>query len=320
MSGSGGILVYSEHEEIALELLSAAKAAAGARPARVTAIVPGSGAEERARDRIARGADAALTFAENESSVSAGFAVAALEAAAREISPSVILAGATTAGTEIAARLAQRLGAGCAGDCTSLSLEDGKLLVERAVLGRFVCRQEIATRPAIATVQPRRYPVPDREESRTGPVSAIGASAPEARVRVTGARLREASDVRIDKAEVVVAVGRGLRSREDLAIIEELARALGGTVAASRPLTDDLRWLPTEHKVGLSGATVRPRLYVACGISGQIEHTVGMREAGVVVAINTNPGAPIMDQADYRVSADLYEIVPELTRAILALA
>jgi electron transfer flavoprotein alpha subunit len=99
-------------------------------------------------------------------------------------------------------------------------------------------------------------------------------------------------------------------------MIEDLARALGGVVGASRPLTDDLRWLPPEAKVGLSGVTVRPRLYVACGISGQIEHNVGMREAGIVVAINSDPNAPIMSQADYRVVADLHEVVPALTRAL----
>jgi len=316
MKGTDVILVHSDHEETALELLSAAAPLAAAAGARVTAVVQGNGAEARALDRIARGADEALTFAEGDGAVSCDLAVAALAAAVEDLRPLAVLAGATTAGTEIAARLAQRLGVGCGGDATSLSFVDGKLESERATLGRFVCRQAIDANPAIVTVQPRRYHVPDPVEGRSGPVRSIRFEAPVERVRVTGTRVRAASDVRLDKAEVVVAVGRGLRKPEDLAIVQDLARALGGAVGASRPLTDDLRWLPTEHKVGLSGVTVRPRLYVACGISGQIEHSVGMREAGVVVAINTNPAAPIMDQADFRVTADLYEILPELTRAL----
>jgi electron transfer flavoprotein alpha subunit len=139
---------------------------------------------------------------------------------------------------------------------------------------------------------------------------------PESGLHVLGSRVREGSNVRVDKADIVVAVGRGLRSKDDLPMIEELARAIGGVVGASRPLTDDLQWLPTDVKIGLSGVSVRPKLYVACGISGQIEHHVGMRESAVVVAINSDPGAPIMDQADYRVSGDLYELIPLLTRAL----
>ena len=102
-------------------------------------------------------------------------------------------------------------------------------------------------------------------------------------------------------------------------MIEDLARALGGVVGASRPLTDDLEWLSPEVKVGLSGITVKPRLYIACGISGQIEHNVGMRESGVVVAINSDPAAPIMQQADYCITGDLHEIVPALIKAVEAL-
>ncbi len=113
-----------------------------------------------------------------------------------------------------------------------------------------------------------------------------------------------------------MAVGRGLGRKEDLSLVEEVAAALGGVVGASRPLTDDLQWLAADVKIGLSGATVRPRLYVACGISGQIEHTVGMRESGVVVAINSDPGAPIMREADYRVVGDLHAILPALARSI----
>jgi len=127
---------------------------------------------------------------------------------------------------------------------------------------------------------------------------------------------RAQSTTRIDKAEVVVGIGRGLKRPGDLKMIEELAAALGGVVGASRPLTDDLQWLQTDRKIGLSGVTVKPKLYIACGISGQIEHNVGMRESGIVVAINSDPAAPIMQQADYCITGDLYEVVPALIESI----
>jgi electron transfer flavoprotein alpha subunit len=316
MSDHGDVVVHSEQDEFALELLAAGRPLADSLGAAMTGFVAGSGGLERARGLITHGADAALLLAVDESSTDLDHTLAALEQVARERHPGVILIAATGRGTELAARLAQRLGVGCAGDCTALSMIGGKLHIERTILGRFLCRQIIESRPAIATVQPRRFTAPDASPDRQGPVARIEAARPAPRLRVLGVRLREAGGVRIDKSEVVVAVGRGLRSREDLAMIEDLARALGGVVGASRPLTDDLRWLPPEAKVGLSGVTVRPRLYVACGISGQIEHNVGMREAGIVVAINSDPNAPMMSQADYRVVADLYEVVPALTRAL----
>jgi electron transfer flavoprotein alpha subunit len=115
-----------------------------------------------------------------------------------------------------------------------------------------------------------------------------------------------------------VAVGRGLQRREDLALVEALCRVLDAELAGSRPLIEDLRWLPADRQVGLSGHTVRPELYLAVGISGQIQHLVGMRDAGVVVAINADAKAPIFDAADVGVVGDLYEVVPRLTDAVAA--
>jgi electron transfer flavoprotein alpha subunit len=116
----------------------------------------------------------------------------------------------------------------------------------------------------------------------------------------------------VTKAEVIVAAGRGVRQAEDLAQLERLAKALGGVLAGSRPLTGDLDWLPVDRRIGLSGQTVKPNLYIACGISGQIEHIVGIKDARTVVAINSDPKAPIHAEADYIVIGDLYEIVPAL--------
>lgn len=276
--------------------------------------------EGMAPDHIARGADEALI-------VDDAPALDFLQQAAAGRVPDAILIGATVRGTELAARLSQRLKVGCASDCLDLSSRDGRIIVERRVLGRFVCREEIETRPAVATVPARRHAIPPAqsgrrgrtERLRIGPPGTLPAT-PDTRMRLIGTRLRPGSSAPVDEADVVVAVGRGLRRKEDLAMVEGLALALGGAVGASRPLTDDLRWLPSDLKIGLSGETVSPKLYIACGISGQIEHVVGMRDSAVVVAINSDRNAPIMDQADYRLIGDIYEIIPALTREVLRLS
>ena len=323
MKNGGQVLVFSEREEVALELLSVGRALADACGGGLTAIVVGSDSSAAgpdrsaaARDRIARGADAARLLDDIPGAWNSDLHVAALEQAVAGEGAIAVLIGDTAQGVEVAARLAQRLGVGCASDCTDLAFRDGELVIERRSLGRFLCRQIIKTRPAVVTVQPRRFPVPDPVEGRLGRIDALRVDLPPSRLRVVDRREREGIAIRIDRADIVVGVGRGLRAQGDLSMIEDLAHALGGVVGASRPLTDDLQWLPAEVKIGLSGVSVRPQLYIACGISGQIEHNVGMRESGTIVAINSDPNAPIMEQADYRVTADLYELIPALTRAV----
>ncbi len=315
---SGGVCVFSERPEVALELLSAGRALSAGGS--LVSITPGGGAggEAAAAEQLARGADETFLVEPVEGAQPSDVHVAALEQALDRTRPTVLLVGATAHGDEVAARLAQRLGIGCASDCRELALQDGRLLVERTCLGRFTERLLVETRPAIATVQPRRFAPAEPDAARRGQPRKLTVDVPESPARILETLHRERSDVAIDKADVVVAVGRGLRSKDDLTLIEELARVLGGVVGASRPLTDDLAWLPTGAKVGLSGLTVKPKLYLACGISGQIEHNVGMRESGVVIAINSDPAAPIIQQADYYVTGDLYEVVPALIRALTA--
>jgi electron transfer flavoprotein alpha subunit len=270
-------------------------------------------------EQIAHGADEAFLIEPVAGAHAGDLHVAALRQVLDRTAAEVLLVGATAHGTEVASRVAQGLTVGCASECTALARDNGQLVVERVCLGRFISRQVIETRPAIATVQPRRFAPPERDGARKGEVRRLTIDVPASRTPILETRCRERSSVAIDKVDVVVAIGRGLRSRTDLRMIEELARALGGAVGASRPLTDDLEWLPSDAKVGLSGVTVKPKLYIACGISGQIEHDVGMRESGVVVAINNDPGAPIMQQADYCIVGDLHKIVPALIEAVEAM-
>lgn len=278
------VLVASERPEAAAELLAVARSLSDVP---VVALAPEAG------DLVARGADLVL--------------IGPLEGLAQAVAqerPDLVLVGATVLGNEAAARLAQRLGVGCASHCTSLTPE-----VERRVYGgRFLSREVLLGHPRVATVLLRRVEPLPADPSRTGEVRDLGLE-PRAALAV---HPRPRSAVDVGKASVVVTAGRGVRRREDLALLERLASALGGELAGTRPVTDELGWLPPDRRIGLSGRTVRPRLYVACGVSGQVEHVVGMRDAGTVVAINSDPRAPIHAQADYSVVADLYEAVPRL--------
>jgi electron transfer flavoprotein alpha subunit len=313
MKQPSSVCVFSERQDIALELLSAGRALAGEDA--VVSIVVGHDGDENARNQLAHGANTAYVVHPSEGVDPVEVQIGALRQTLARLGSDIVLIGATAHGTEIASRLAQRLGVGCASECTRLDRRDGRLVVEKTCLGRFIARQVIESRPAIASVQPRRFePLPRNDNG--GEIERLEVEAPATRTPIVDTRQRVTSNIRIDKADVVVGVGRGLRSRDDLRMIEELARVLGGVVGASRPLTDDLQWLQPDCKVGLSGVTVKPKLYIACGISGQIEHNVGMRESGVVVAINNDPAAPIMQQADYCITGDLHEVVPALIETV----
>jgi electron transfer flavoprotein alpha subunit len=310
------VCIFSERQEIALELLAAGRELTDGE---LIAITSDADDDASVKELIARGATRVFLIEPVDGAQTGDLHVEALAQVVDRTAAAAVLIGATTHGTEVASRLAQRLTVGCASECTALARRDGELHIERTFMGRFISREVIETRPAIATVQPRRFTPPQADASRNGEPQRLRVEVAPSRTPVVATRHREQSSVAIDKAEVVVAIGRGLKDKDDLRMIEELARALGGVVGASRPLTDDLEWLSPDVKVGLSGVTVKPKLYIACGISGQIEHNVGMRESGVVVAINSDPAAPIMQQADYCITGDLHEIVPALIKAVEAL-
>ena len=207
---------------------------------------------------------------------------------------------------EIGARLAARKGLPYLSEALSLEVS-GDLLVTRMVFsGRGVERLRSGM-PAIVTVSLDPY------EPSSGPASSVESveASCTPKVRLIERREREA-EVDLSKAEVIVSVGRGLRSKEDLEMVRELASLLGAEVACTRPISADFKWLPEERHVGMTGVRVRPKVYLALGISGQIQHVVGFRDAETVIAVNTDPDAPISEVSDYFVVADLYEVVPRL--------
>jgi electron transfer flavoprotein alpha subunit len=319
MSDPSDILVFSERPDISAELLALARRLADGQGARVLSLVLGPDGEARGRREIARGADEVVTVEPAMDGVAdVESLVAVLAHAVQALSPATVLIGSTRTGAEVAARLAQRLGVASASECLGLERDaaGGELLVERYVYGgRFVSRQALRAVPRIAAVQAKRFEPLAPDDAREGAVRRLAMPPVVGRLAVVEVSERARSEADIGQAEVVVAAGRGVGTREDLALLEPLARALGGELAGSRPLVER-GWFPVDRQVGLSGRTVQPRLYVACGVSGQIEHIAGMRSARTVVAVNISPDAPIHREADYSVVGDLYAIVPALVDAI----
>lgn len=316
-SGKNDVLIFSENADALAELMTVARELVAPAGGRVAAVTIGLGADV-ARDCAARGADEVLAMGPSSNAPPGVEELAAgLREAVGAADPHTILIAATRTGAEVAAFLAQALETPCASDCMALLLDaEGNLAVERRVYGgRFVARQTLIGRPRVATVPPKRFAKAEPRDGPRGSVREFSVMLPRPRVRVSAAAPRSRSAVDITKAEIVVAAGRGVKRAEDLALLEKLAAALDGVLAGSRPLTGDLDWLPVDRRVGLSGQTIKPHLYIACGISGQIEHVVGMKAARTVVAINNDPRAPIHSEADYSLVGDLYELVPALADA-----
>jgi electron transfer flavoprotein alpha subunit len=309
---SAPVLIAAGRLQYLGELLSPALALANGAPVTALAL---PGLDPGDHDLFARGLDR-LLFPPPGAARDAATARALLEAAADRLDPVAVLLPSTALGAEVAARFAQRRTLACANEADELAWADGGLRIRRRCMGRFVATDVVLSAPAVATVRPRLFTPPEPVLVARGETVTLEVALPAPRVRLLGSSFRHTSEERLDEADRVVSVGRGLKTPDHLPMIRALADVLGAAVAGSRPITEQLRWLPLDLKVGLSGATIAPDLYIACGISGQIEHVVGMRESRVVVAINTDPAAPIFAEADYCVVGDLHDIVPALTEAV----
>ena len=236
-----------------------------------------------------------------------------------ERKPSLILIGHTAFGVDLAPSLATELNVPLATDCIDLNFEGGKLVVVRQVYGGKV-NVEAALRKSesyIVTLRPATFE-PQEAKAAGGKIIEIPSPLSE---DITYKRFIEyvqppAGEVDITAADVIVATGRGIKEADNMPIVEKLAKALGGVLACSRPIVDK-GWLPSDRQVGTSGKTVKPKLYVAVGISGAFQHTSGMKNSDLVIAINKDPKAPIFRVADYGIVEDLFKVVPALTDRIL---
>lgn len=230
----------------------------------------------------------------------------------------IFLAAATSAGRDVAPRVAARLGAGYAADVTGLALKEGKLQAVRPVYaGKAFATVDFESAIQVATTRPNVFATtpcakPAAVESLPGEASGFKAVVKEILAKAGG-------KVDLTEAEIIVSGGRGMKEGAHFQILEALAETLGGVVGASRAAVDAGWGIPHSMQVGQTGKVVSPTLYIACGISGAIQHVAGMSSSKFIVAINKDPEAPIFKLADYGIVGDLFEVVPELTKAVKAL-
>jgi electron transfer flavoprotein alpha subunit len=317
------MLVWLESKEGAfrpasLEALSAA-AVAGGSGAELSAVMTGPGARALAAGAGAYGVkrvyvteDPALERFSQE-----GYATA-VAAAVKASGATHVFLGHTVRGRELVSRLAQRLDCGVASDVISLENDGGRILAERPIYGgKLIAKVEVKGAPALYSVRPKAFARPEAKNGAAAEVVEVPWAAPPSGIRTTWTGFESTSKGKMDVAEadVLVSGGRGMRGPEGFKMLEELADLLNGAVSCSRPVSEQ-GWRPHGDHVGQTGKTVSPTLYLACGISGAIQHMAGVSSARVIVAINKDPNAPVFERADYGIVGDLFEVVPRLTDEI----
>ncbi len=313
-----GVFKRSSHEAI-----GAARRIADGCDAAVGVVVLGAAAAAAAASLATYGADRILACGdESLDTYQAQAYAAAVAAAAEQESATLVLAAASAMGKDVAARLAARLDAASACDLVEIdwSPSDGLRGLRPVYSGKANASLSVpAGTRTVATLRPNVFPAPapDAERQATTEALEFPLDAGALRVRTVRVELPAEKELDVAEASIVVAGGRGLKEAANFALLRELAAALGAAVGASRAVVDE-GWIPHAHQVGQTGKVVSPQLYIACGISGAIQHLAGMSSSGTIVAINKDPEASIFKVASYGIVGDLFEILPALTKAVRA--
>ncbi|PWT87893.1 MAG: electron transfer flavoprotein subunit alpha/FixB family protein [Blastocatellia bacterium] len=317
------ILVFIEHRggvanKSSIEAIAAAQSLGGQLQQPVTVVIPGSDVSALAQEMAAYDVSKVVGAVHPKLADYTPDAYAdAMEGMVRQLEPSFVFLSHTYLVRDFAPKLAARFGKSLISDCIRASTDGANIKFTRRIfLGKLDA--DIASdgeAPVFATFQIGSYRADQAAKGSGAPVETREAAVGAVRM-VPEPPFQEAKQaVDLSKAEVIVAVGRGIKSKDNLGLAEKLAQVLGGDLAASRPICD-AEWLPIDRQIGSSGQTVAPKLYIALGISGAIQHLVGMKNSGTIVAINKDPEAPIFDIADYGIVGDLFEAVPVLTEEI----
>ena len=318
----GGVLTST-----ALELVSEARKLADDLKTEVCGILLGKGVEALATDICAHGADKVLLCEDDKLEVYTTDAYTKVICdVAKNLKPDIFLIGATTIGRDLGPRVAARLETGLTADCTKLEIgnvnikfddgtaEDKDIILQTRpafggnLMATIMCPR---TKPQMSTVRPGVMKKSDFDATRPVVISRPTFELSDADMRTKVLEVVKAAKeiINLAEAEVIVSGGRGTRGEEGFALVKQLAEALGGTVGASRAAVDE-GWIGHDHQVGQTGQTVRPRIYIACGISGAIQHKAGMANSECIIAINKNPDAPIFEAADYGICGDLFKVLP----------
>ena len=320
-----GVWVFAEQRDgklanVVLELLGEGRKLADQLNEELVAVLLGKGIESLSKTLIAHGADKVLQAdaPELEHFLEDPYTQVMVDLVKKE-QPNIILLGATAIGRSLAPKIAARLGTGLTADCTGLEVDvaEKNLLQTRPAFGGNLMATILCPnhRPQMATVRPKVFKPLAEDFSRTGQVIPVDLSAIkwDLRTKVLEIVKETGYAVNLEEANIIVSGGRGLCDPKNFAMVEELARVLGGAVGASRAAVD-AGWVPYAHQVGQTGKTVGPKIYFACGIHGAIQHMAGMSSSDIIIAINKNPDAPIFKIATYGIVGDVREILPMLTK------
>lgn len=310
MSESSQALVFSEDANLMCELIGAA---AAIRPP-VAVLVTSPAAAQRAAEAGARQIYRVDDFP-------AGYLPEdVLPTLAKLVSDGgfeLVLIGSTVRGRLVAGRLAAQLNTTALTDVKSFTLDGGGVTIRHMIFGGGAERVERSLSPTVVlTIGAGMFDAPPAQPGRQAETIPLAYSPPEKRVVLRERKALPPASVNLAAAKRVVCPGRGIAKQEDLAMVDELARALGAEVACTRPLAEGLGWLPRERYIGISGAYIKSDLYIGLGVSGQVQHTVGISGSRIVVAVNRDANAPIFEQADYGIAADLYAVLPALIQAL----
>lgn len=318
------VLVYVEQfsgkaASVSWEVLGKARELANQLGSKLAAVVIGNGVEAVAKEAISYGADVVHLV---EDASLASYRVdpyaAVIEDLIKAHSPKIVLFPATARSRDLSAVVACDLGAGLAADCGELTLVDGQLAAVRPVFsGNLLTTIRFNSPVQIASVRPRSFPMPEANAARSGEIKRSGAVTPATGIReeIKNFEVTATGEVSLTDAKIIVSGGRGVAKDPALGfkLVKELADVLGAAMGASRAAVD-AGYVPYKYQVGQTGKTVRPDLYVACGISGAIQHLAGMGSSKIIVAVNKDAEAPIFSVANYGIVGDLYEVVPALTK------
>ena len=314
-----GIFVIAEQRDGALrkvsfELVSAARKLADQTGDEVSAILLGSGIEGLVAELGKFGAD--KVFVGDNAALEPYITEAHAQVVAKILKhndAAIALFGASVQGKDLSARVAAKLAGGLATDCTDVKIDGGKLVAVRPMYAGK-CFGEVAfnTTPAMASLRPNVFPAV--ENAKAGAVTKVDAAVDAQKSKILEVQKDTSGKVDLTEANIIVSGGRGMKGPDEYKILEELADVLKGTVGASRAAVD-AGWRPQKDQVGQTGKVVSPNLYIACGISGAIQHLAGMSSSKCIVAINKDAEAPIFTKADFGVVDDLFKVVPELTAA-----
>jgi electron transfer flavoprotein alpha subunit len=307
-----GIWIISENRAQAMELLTIGRNLADKMGTEVSLFL--SQDRERAQDYIECGADEIFFLPPLAEDQSLDAHIPRIVEEAKQENPDLILLPATARGKDMAARIAARLDTGLCSNCMALTFDEEhtSFVMERLIYGGAAVQKMVCTtRPAMATIPPRTYEPAAAVEGRQGKIRRFPVHSPSI-VKVLEKKVKERESKDITEARVIVCAGRGIEKNEDLTLIRQLAHALGGEIACTRPIAEEYHWLAEELCIGLSGVQVKPDLYLGLGVSGQVQHLTGIRNAKVIAAVNKDENAPIFKAADFGIVGDLYDVVPKL--------